>query len=100
MQQISFDNIKRYLSSPPVLKAPKAEILFQLYIATEDRVIGVVLTQITDGKEHIITYLNISLLLKIEIIGTFDDFTIQHVARSENTIANDLAQQASGFQWS
>jgi hypothetical protein len=39
------------------MKAPKVSISFWLYIAAEDRVIGVVLTQVIDGKEHIITYL-------------------------------------------
>jgi hypothetical protein len=33
----------------------------------------------------------------LEIIATFNDFTIQHVYRDENTEVNDLAQQASGF---
>jgi hypothetical protein len=40
------------------MKAPKAKIPFRLYITVEDRVIGVVLTQVMDGKEHIITYLS------------------------------------------
>jgi hypothetical protein len=35
----------------------------------------------------------------LEIIATFDDFTIQHIFKDENTVANDLAQQASDF-WS
>jgi hypothetical protein len=56
-QQRAFKDIKIYLSSPPVMKAPMAGILFQLYIAVEDAMIGVVLTQVTEGKEHIITYL-------------------------------------------
>jgi hypothetical protein len=33
----------------------------------------------------------------LEIIALFDDFIIQHVSRNENIVANDLAQQASGF---
>jgi hypothetical protein len=33
----------------------------------------------------------------LEIIALFDDFTVQHVSRNENTVANDLARQASGF---
>jgi hypothetical protein len=33
-----------------------------------------------------------------EIIALFDDFTVQYVSKDENTIADDLAQQASGFQ--
>ncbi len=34
----------------------------------------------------------------LEIIALFDDFTVQHVFRDENTLVNDLAQEASGFQ--
>jgi hypothetical protein len=32
-----------------------------------------------------------------KIIDLFDDFTMQHVIKDENTVMNDLAQQASGF---
>jgi hypothetical protein len=34
----------------------------------------------------------------LEIIATFNDFTIQHVSRDENTMVNDLAHQTSGFR--
>jgi hypothetical protein len=34
----------------------------------------------------------------LEIIALFDDFIVQHVSRDENTVANDLAQHASGFR--
>jgi ribonuclease HI len=34
----------------------------------------------------------------LEIIALFDDFTVQHVSRDENTVVNDLAQPASGFR--
>jgi hypothetical protein len=33
----------------------------------------------------------------LEIIALFDDFTMQHVSKDENILANDLAQQASDF---
>ena len=46
------------MSSAPVLKAPSAGVPFRLYIATEDKVIGVVLTQKAGGKEHVVTYLS------------------------------------------
>jgi hypothetical protein len=36
------------------MKAPMVGIPFQLYITAEDAVIGVVLTQIMESKEHII----------------------------------------------
>jgi hypothetical protein len=40
------------------MKAPMVGILFRLYIAVEDAVIKAALMQVTDGKEHIITYLS------------------------------------------
>ena len=55
-QQETFEKIKKYLSSPPVLKAPKRGTPFRLYVAAEDKVIGAVLTQKTEGREYIITY--------------------------------------------
>ena len=55
-EQEAFDKIKKYLSSPLVLKAPKRVIPFRLYVAAEDKVIGAVLTQKTEGKEYVITY--------------------------------------------
>jgi hypothetical protein len=61
-QQRTFEDIKRYLSSPSVMKAPMTGIPFWLYIAAEDAVVGVVLTQVTEGKEHIITYLSRHLI--------------------------------------
>jgi hypothetical protein len=45
-----------------MMKAPMAGIPFRLYIAAEDAVIGVVLMQITEDKEHIITYLSQCLI--------------------------------------
>jgi hypothetical protein len=82
-QQRAFDDIKKYLSSLPVMKAPMARIPFWLYIAAEDAVIGAVLTQVTEGKEHIITYFSWRL--------------VDAKTRDENTLANDLAQRASDF---
>jgi hypothetical protein len=41
-QQEAFDEIKSYLTSPPVLQAPKSGVPFQLYIAEEPSVIGAV----------------------------------------------------------
>jgi hypothetical protein len=33
----------------------------------------------------------------LKIISLFDYFTVQHISRDENTVVNDLAQQASVF---
>jgi hypothetical protein len=42
--------------------------------------------------------LNVYLDKYLKIIGLFDDFTIHHVFRDENTVVNNLAQQTSGFR--
>jgi ribonuclease HI len=42
--------------------------------------------------------LNAYLDKYLEIVALFDDFTVQHVYRDENTLVNVLAQQASGFR--
>jgi hypothetical protein len=34
----------------------------------------------------------------LKIIALFDDFTVRDMSRNENIVANDLAQQASGFR--
>jgi hypothetical protein len=61
-QQRAFDDIKKYLSSPPVMKAPMVGIPFRLYITAEAAMIGAVLTQVMEGKEYIITYLSQHLI--------------------------------------
>jgi ribonuclease HI len=42
--------------------------------------------------------LNAYLDKYLKIIASFNDFTRQLVPRDENTVANDLTQQASGFR--
>jgi hypothetical protein len=53
-----------------VLKAPQVDVPFRLYIAAEVKVIGVVLTQETEGKEHVVTYLS-RRLVDVETRYTF-----------------------------
>jgi hypothetical protein len=61
-QQEAFDQIKHYLSTPLVLRAPKSGEPFRLYIVAQEDVIGAVLTQVFKAKEHIITYVSRILL--------------------------------------
>jgi hypothetical protein len=61
-QQATFEEIKKYLSTPPVLKAPQSGVPFQLYVAAENGVIRAIFTQEAEGKEHIITYVSRRLL--------------------------------------
>jgi hypothetical protein len=44
------------------MKAPMVGVPFWLYIAVEDTVIGAVLMQVMECKEHIITYLSRRLI--------------------------------------
>jgi hypothetical protein len=59
---VAFDQIKDYLSTPPVLRAPKCGEPFWLYIAVQEDVIDAVLRQEFEEKEHIITYVSRRLL--------------------------------------
>ena len=61
-QQEAFEKIKKYLSIPLILKAPRRGIPFRLYVPAEDKIICAVLTQETEGKEYIITYLSRRLI--------------------------------------
>jgi len=61
-QQEAFERIKQCLSSPPALKAPRRGVPFRLYVVAEDKVIGAVLTQETEDKEYIITYISRQLI--------------------------------------
>jgi hypothetical protein len=45
-----------------VLKAPKRGLPFRLHIAAGNQVIGAVLTQETEGKKHVVTYLSQKLV--------------------------------------
>jgi hypothetical protein len=53
--------------------------------------------QITNTFQSLDKSLNAYLHKCLEIIALFDNFTVQYVFRDKNIVANDLAQQASGF---
>jgi hypothetical protein len=61
-QKEAFDKIKRYLRSPPVLRMPKEGKEFRLIVASQERMIGVMLTQEDGGKDFVIAYLSRRLL--------------------------------------
>jgi hypothetical protein len=90
-QQEAFEKIKEYLSTPPVLRAPRRGVPFKLYIAAEDKIIEVVLTQEDEGKEYVIAYLGCRLLnpetryahiekiMLITVLCLFQDETLSFV---------------------
>ena len=57
-QQLALDEIKKYLTNPPVLVPPQHGKPFRLYLSTDDTVIGSALIQGFEGKEHVIYYLS------------------------------------------
>ncbi len=56
------DNIKEYLSSPPVLISPQKGVPFRLYLSAGEKSIGSVLIQELEGKERVVFYLTRRLL--------------------------------------
>ena len=57
-QQLALDEIKNYLTSPPVFIPPQQGKPFRLYLSTDGMVIGSALIQEFEGKEHVIYYLS------------------------------------------
>jgi hypothetical protein len=53
-QKKALERIKEYLTTPPILRAPKTSKMIKLYAAAQEHVIGGVLTQEDDGKEFYI----------------------------------------------
>jgi len=52
------DEIKNYLTNPPVLIPSQQGKPFRLYLSTDGIVIGLALIQEFEGKEHVIYYLS------------------------------------------
>ena len=52
------DEIKKYLINPLVLVPPQYGKPFRLYLSTDDTIIGSVVIQEFEGKEHVIYYLS------------------------------------------
>ena len=61
-QQLSVDEIKNYLTNPPVLIPPQQGKPFRLYLSTDGMVIGSALIQEFEGKERVIYYLSRRLI--------------------------------------
>ena len=61
-QQSDLDEIKNYLTNPPVLIPPQQGKSFKLYLSTDGMVIGSALIQEFEGKEHVIYYLSRRLI--------------------------------------
>jgi hypothetical protein len=57
-QRTTFNKIKEYLSSPPVLRAPREGKPFKLYIAAQGHVIGSVLMQEEGDRELMVAYIS------------------------------------------
>jgi len=61
-QQSALDEIKSYLTNPPVLIPPQQGRPFRLYLSTDGMVIGSALIQEFEGKERVIYYLSRRLI--------------------------------------
>ena len=61
-QQKVLEEIKQYLTSPPVLVPPQKHKLFKLYLSADERAIGSTLIQEFEGKERVIYFVSKRLL--------------------------------------
>ena len=59
---MALDEIKRYLSSPPILIPPQRGKPFRLYLSTDGMVVSSALIQEFDGKQRVIYYLSRRLI--------------------------------------
>jgi hypothetical protein len=58
-QQRAFEEIKEYLSKPPVLVPPQQDKPFYVYLSVGDTSITSVVIQVHDSKERVVFYLSI-----------------------------------------
>ena len=56
------DEIKQYLTSPPVLVPPQKHKLFKLYLSADEHAIRSALIQEFEGKERVIYFISRRLL--------------------------------------
>ncbi|KAK1603494.1 hypothetical protein QYE76_008177 [Lolium multiflorum] len=61
-QQQAFDEIKRYLTTPPVLVPPQQDRPFYIYLSVADTSIASVVVQLYDGVERVVFYLSRRML--------------------------------------
>jgi ribonuclease HI len=61
-QQRAFEEIKDYLSRPPVLVPPQQDRPFYIYLSVGDTSIASVVVQLYDGKERVVFYLSRRML--------------------------------------
>jgi hypothetical protein len=62
VQQRAFDEIKDYLSKPPVLVPPQQDKPFYVYLSVGDTSIASVVIQVLHGKERVVFYLSRRML--------------------------------------
>src|SRR3954466_95788 len=61
-QQRAFDEIKEYLTKPPVLVPPQPDRPFYIYLSVADTSIASVVVQVYDGLERVVFYISRRML--------------------------------------
>ena len=94
-QQQAFDEIKEYLSKPPVLVPPQQDMPFYVYLSIGDTSIASMLVQKHDRHERVVFYLSRRMLdaetryPEIEKLCLYLFFTctkLRHILLSAETI--------------
>jgi hypothetical protein len=82
-QQRAFEEIKEYLSKPPVLVPPQQDKPFYVYLSVGDTSIASVVIQVHDGKERVVFYPDIE---KLCLCLFFSCTKLRHILLSAETI--------------
>jgi hypothetical protein len=61
-QQLAFEEIKEYLTRPPMLVPPQQNMPFYIYLSVGDTSIASVVVQVYDGKEKVVFYISRRML--------------------------------------
>ena len=58
----AFQDLKRYMRSPPILSDPKLEEELYMYLAVSDQVVSIVLLKTRDGAQWLVYYISKTLV--------------------------------------
>ncbi|KAK1643586.1 hypothetical protein QYE76_061391 [Lolium multiflorum] len=87
----AFEDLKRTISTPPILVAPKEKQPLLLYIAATPQVVSTVMNQCNVVNDNMIAYKEVYN----ELEKLFDGYEVNHISRLSNDEADILANIGS-----
>ncbi|KAL0395235.1 UNVERIFIED_CONTAM: hypothetical protein Slati_4489700 [Sesamum latifolium] len=81
----AFDNLKEYLSKPPLLTKPQAGEILYIYLSTSEEAVSAVLVR-AEGKEHQLIYYISKVLWRVEPMYPHREIGISFDSSSKETM--------------